>query len=138
MTVTTAVSDRPRARRACTVATLLALALTACSNAADPGPDAPRADAVPVIPDAPVPGAIALNEVAAAGDPNDWFEVKNVGASAIDLSGFFYVALAGDLARARPLPAMLLAPGDYFVQEVINAVELSFRERRWVSLPLTR
>ena len=25
-----------------------------------------------------------------------------------------------------------------WVQEVINAVELSFRERRWVSLPLAR
>jgi hypothetical protein len=111
------------------------LAVAACSNAADPGPDAPRADAVPVIPDASPPGAIVVNEVAAAGDPDDWFEVTNVGGSAVDLSGFFYVDLAGDLARARPLPQILLPPGEYHVQEVVNAVDgfqLASDEELWL------
>ncbi|HEY8145077.1 MAG TPA: lamin tail domain-containing protein [Kofleriaceae bacterium] len=47
-------------------------------------PESP-ADAAP-----PIPGRLTINEIAAAGEPADWFEVTNVGSEAIDLAGYTF------------------------------------------------
>jgi hypothetical protein len=97
------------------------LLLAACSDATGGGPDAaPRADAPPLL-DAPGGCPLAVNEVAAAGDPEDWFELLNVSSAPVDLGGFMYIDEADDPARAVPLLATVLAPGGRHVQEVSDA-----------------
>jgi len=112
-------------------ALVAALALAAaCSNAANPDPDAPVPDAVPPI-DAVVADAgpdarttlriLVINEVAAAGTPTDWFEVVNATTAPIQLSDFIFVDVADDFVKARPLTAGTLAPGARHVQDVSDA-----------------
>ncbi|HVV85445.1 MAG TPA: lamin tail domain-containing protein [Kofleriaceae bacterium] len=100
----------------------LDLALAACSEV-DSGVDAPP----------PLDGAspdsafehcpLAVNEVAAAGDPEDWIELLNIGDASIDLAGFMFSDEADDPAHAAPLPASMLAPGDRHVEEVTDGDE---------------
>jgi hypothetical protein len=120
------------------------VAFTACSNAADPSPDAPFGDAVPPVdadvPDAPVDGApflslVIINEVAAGGSPEDWFEVVNATSAPILLSDFVFVDVAGDFVKARPLAAVTLAPGERHVQEcsdAANGFKLGSDEELWI------
>lgn len=94
--------------------------LGACSQSSVPGPDA-----APVLPDAPADAAtglptLVINEVAAAGDPDDWIEVKNVGPAAIELGNFAFID-SGDVIDAAPLDDLTLAPGAYHVQVASDA-----------------
>lgn len=64
----------------------------------------------------PVPGDLVLNEVAAAGDPEDWIEVYHQGQAPLDLSGW----TLSDDPEAAPdkgtFPeGMILQPGQYVV-----------------------
>lgn len=99
------------------------LAVAACSAASsspDASPLAVDAAAVDAAPGGPCP--LTVNEVAAAGVPDDWFELVNVGDAPLDLAQFRFTDEAADLAGAIPLPATVLAPGARHVQEVSDAV----------------
>lgn len=117
------------------------LVLAACSNAAAPGPDAlhlptdASGDAELAV-DAPAASArvLVLNEVA-AGDSPDWFEIVNATLSPVALDDYVFVDAAGDFAKAVPFPAMTLAPGAYFTQEVDGTIvpfKLSSDEELWI------
>ena len=108
--------------------------VAACSNAADPvSPDgrlvAPH-DAAGVHLDAdptdarPADGAqlqtLAINEVA-AGETPDWFEVVNLSPLTLTLSDFVYCDVADDFVKAKAFPAITLAPGAYYAQDVDDA-----------------
>ncbi len=62
---------------------------------------------------------LVINEVAAKGDPLDWFELYNSGDSDIDLSG---LVVADDLTNAAKRVAfpsgLAIAPGEYLQVEV--------------------
>jgi hypothetical protein len=110
----------------------------ACSNAAAPVIDAPFVpiDAPADAPHVEVPALkiLVVNEVA-AGDTPDWFEVVNASASPVQLDHYVYVDTAGDLAKARPFPAMTLPPGAYFAQAVDDTsagFKLGSDEAIWV------
>ena len=81
------------------------------------------------------PSALVITEVAAAGTPDDWVEVKNVSDEPIDLDDFVVVDTRGDLDRARPLGAATLAPGDRHVR-ILTEATVGFRlagdEEIWV------
>lgn len=117
----------------------LALVLAACSNAADPvTPDAPATsrDAPAVTPDAPAAALniVVVNEVA-AGEAPDWIEVVNVTSAPIQLDQFVVTDVAGDLAKAKPFPAMMLAPGAYYVMNLDDTTvgfKLGSDEEVWV------
>ncbi|MEZ4368190.1 MAG: lamin tail domain-containing protein [Kofleriaceae bacterium] len=96
--------------------TLLA---AACSNSTVPGADAPPPPQVDAAVDAAV-GGLVINEIAAAGDPVDWFELVNTGTTPIDLTGLVFID-SGDPADAAPLSAATLAPGAYHVELVDDA-----------------
>ena len=88
------------------------------------GPDTMTPDAVTPGPDAvtdtssPLSGTIVLNEVAAAGDPDDWFELVNTGDAPVDLAGWTFTDdIVGEPGRS-PFPdgAVVPAGGYYLVQ----------------------
>ncbi len=106
---------------------LVLVALAACSNAADPLTDSPLlpVDTSPTPDGVPADGPVALrllviNEVA-AGDTPDWIEVVNATTSPIALSDFVYVDSERDFAKAKAFPAMTLAPGAYYAQDIDDA-----------------
>jgi hypothetical protein len=93
--------------------------LAACSNAADPiTPDAAQQMDAPAGPPLDI---LRVNEVVASGAP-DWIEVINASSSAVELSEYCYVDVAGDLAKCKPFPAMALAPDARFVQDVDDPI----------------
>ena len=102
-----------RARLLC-----LSLVLSACSGAEDAPPDS-AVDATVDAADGRCP--LAVNEVAAAGDPSDWFELVNVSAGPVDLSRFVFIDELDDPSQGAALPATVLAPGGRHVQEVTDA-----------------
>jgi hypothetical protein len=117
----------------------LVLLLAACSNAADPSTDAPaspidaRADAGSA--DAPAGLRILVVNEVAAGESPDWFEVVNVTGGAIQLDQFVYCDVPNDFAKAKPFPTMTLGPGEYFAQDVDDAIagfKLGSDEELWV------
>lgn len=102
----------------------IVFALCACAACADStaGVDAsPFIDAPPPPVDADPRCPIALNEVAAAGEPNDWFEVVNLSDAAVDLAGYRFIDEADDPDDAVALAPAILAAGARAVQEVVDA-----------------
>ena len=62
---------------------------------------------------------LVINEVAASGDPLDWFELYNTGDSVIDLAGFVVADDLEDAAKRVSFPAgTTIAPGTYMQIEV--------------------
>ncbi len=66
----------------------------------------------------PTPGApnagLVINEVAAQGEPRDWFELYNASAEPIALADFVWADDLADPDRRVPFPdGALLAPGAY-------------------------
>jgi hypothetical protein len=117
--------------------------LSACSQAASPSVDAhiaPR-DANNVTVDSAIDGAmggtvriLALNEVAPSETP-DWFEIVNATTTAIQLGDFVYVDVAGDFAKAKAFPTMMLGPGARYVQnvdDVTSGFKLASDEELWI------
>lgn len=116
------------------------LVLAACSNAADPVTDAPvtpidaPVDTAPLADAAPALRLLVVNEVA-AGEAPDWIEVVNATNQPIQLDQFAYVDVAGDLVKAKPFPAVTLAPGAYHAQDIddtISGFKLGSDEEVWV------
>lgn len=98
-------------------------ALAAACSASTATPDASLVPLDAAAVDAPGgPCPLAVNEVAAAGNPGDWFELVNVSAGPVDLSGFRFIDEAMDPTMAFALPPTVLAPGARHVQEVSDAL----------------
>jgi hypothetical protein len=112
---------------------LVIVLLAACSNAANPTPDAYLAPL-----DAFEPGGgddasgtdgsmqpgganriLVVNEVC-AGDTPDWVEIVNATTEPVQLADFAYFE-ANDAAAATPFPAMMLGPGAFYVQNIDDA-----------------
>lgn len=116
--------------------------LAACSEAASPTADAyvgptdtnsvaidGSVDSMPV-----TVRIIVLNEVA-PGETPDWIEVVNATTSAVQLADFVYVDAAGDFAKAKAFPAMMLGPGARYVQDIddtISGFKLASDEAVWI------
>lgn len=111
-------------------ATLCALTLFVAACAGEVGSDArgydapieddvAEKDAAPVRPVGASSILLVINEVAASGEPEDWFELRNNGDVEVSLAGFSYTDdFAGNPAGA-PFPEGAVVPaGGYFVQEV--------------------
>jgi len=117
---------------------LIATSFTACADAASSVPDAsPRTDATVVQPlDAPaVRVGLVLNEVAATGTPDDWFEVTNTGVTSIVLSDYCFVDVKVDFVKCKPFTATVLAPGAYLAFDVSDATagfKLGSDEELWI------
>jgi hypothetical protein len=118
----------------------LFLFLIACSNASDPAIDAPFQPKDAAIDGQMIDGPPAMarilvvNEVA-PGETPDWIEIVNVTANTVTLSDFVYVDVANDFAKAKPFPAMQLAPGAYYVQDIddtISGFKLGSDEEVWI------
>jgi hypothetical protein len=94
---------------------------TACSGAVDPvgrdagtpGTNNARVDAGPS-----VFSGLVINEVAAAGDPADWFELYNGTSQTLDLASFTFTDDAATPTKGTFATGTMLAPGAYIVQEV--------------------
>lgn len=118
--------------------TLLAPGLLACSNPASSIPDAsPRVDAAVSQPidAAAMPVGLVLNEVAATGTPDDWFEVTNTSVTSIVLSDYCFVDVKADFVKCKPFAATVLAPGAYLafdVSDVTAGFKLGSDEELWI------
>ncbi len=114
--------------RTTTTTLILATTLAACSDAFSPlTPDAVAADARP--------GVLVLNEVAASGDPDDWFEVVNTGEAPVELAAYGFIDNDDAAADAVAFPTQTLLPGDYLVQVVSDATAgfaLGADEEVWI------
>lgn len=92
----------------------------AAADAAGDARDDARADATPgdTSNDTSIDASgVVLNEIAPAGDPDDWFELYNTGDVAVDLAAWTFSDRTED---PRPVPFLdgsTIAPGGYlFVQ----------------------
>ncbi len=103
------------------VSLTVAAVATACSNASSGDDDVATIDARAAIDAADGRCPLAVNEIAAAGRPDDWIELVNVSAGPVDLAGFMFIDQADDPALAAPLLATVLAPGGRHVQTVTDA-----------------
>lgn len=114
--------------------------LVACSNASDPAIDAPfqpedaAVDGSSTV-DAPAEARILVVNEVAPGEAPDWIEIVNVTANTVTLSDFVYVDVANDFAKAKAFPAMQLAPGAYYVQDIddtTSGFKLGGDEEVWI------
>lgn len=96
------------ARAAVLAAALAAVAAGGCS---DVGTARAAADEAPRCP-------LVINEIAAAGEPADWFELVNVSSAPVDLAGYRFADGTPGLDRTARLPPSVLAPGARHVEEV--------------------
>lgn len=116
----------------------LTLALVPCALAACSGARATDDfDAAPPIPDAAPLGALVINEVAAAGDPSDWFELYNHTAEPIVLDDYTFTDDPAMPAKGQ-LDAGVIAPGTYRMQVVDDAgvgFKLGSDEELWLYDP---
>ncbi len=114
---------------------LLVLALAACSGARaaddlDAGPPDAGGDAA-----LPRPGRLAINEVAADGDPADWFELTNVGDLAVDLAGTTFTDTAAIPDQAAFPADTTIAPGElrvFWVDDDGAGFKLGSDEELWL------
>ena len=63
---------------------------------------------------------LVINEVAASGEPNDWFELYNTSDQAIDLAGCTWADDLGDPGKASFDDGVTIAPGEYLVIDVTD------------------
>jgi hypothetical protein len=67
--------------------------------------------------DAVVPvGTLLINEVAAAGTPNDWLELYNPGDAAVSLAGWTFADSLTDPTKRAAFPADATVPAKGFLQ----------------------
>jgi hypothetical protein len=81
---------------------------------------------------------LVINEVAAAGEPSDWFELYNGGAATIDLSGVTFSDDDADRAKGKIAAGTTLAPGAYLAVDVSDEAagfKLSSDERLGLYAP---
>ena len=63
--------------------------------------------------------SLIINEVAAKGDPLDWFELYNAADSVIDLTGYVVADDLSDAAKRVAFPSgITIAPGEYLQFEL--------------------
>lgn len=84
----------------------------------EPTPDTAPTENEPtekVRPDqSPAPSGLVINEVAAAGDPDDWFELYNATGKEIDLSTYSVAdSLTDATARVKFSAGTKIKPGEY-------------------------
>lgn len=106
-----------------TIALVIVLAATACADSTAGVDASPLVDAPPPPLDADGRCPLVINEVAAAGQPDDWFELVNVSSATVELAGFRFIDEADDPSTAVTFTPGILAPGARAVQEVRDAVE---------------
>lgn len=106
---------------------VLAAVFVACSGATDPAtgdiehlePDTGEHGEADVGVDAdgpPLWDGLVINEVAAAGEPADWFELFNAGDRPIELSGYFFTDDIADRPQRGSFPAdLVIEPFGYEV-----------------------
>jgi hypothetical protein len=81
------------------------------------------------------PSRLVVSEIAAAGLPEDWVEVLNASDEPIDLDDFVVVDDRKRMDRARPLGAIILAPGERHVRVLTDATvgfRLAGDEELWI------
>lgn len=62
------------------------------------------------------PNEVVINEVAAAGMGSDWFELRNLGGSAIDLAGYTFTDDISGRSNVASFPdGATVGPGRYLV-----------------------
>ena len=82
----------------------------ASSGSSDTNANAQAADSL----DAPLDVGLVINEVAAKGDPLDWFELHNASRVPIALDGFEMADDLSDVGKRVPFPAgTVIQPGAY-------------------------
>jgi hypothetical protein len=140
---------RSHAMRSTLILLSLAAALTACSGAEETpddvnappdmaemgqadmhtAPDLDAADMTMADMDAPELGpapaiydGLVINEVAAAGEPNDWFELYNGAANSISLDGVTFSDDPTKPAQGKLPAGTTLMPGAYLAVDVTDAV----------------
>ena len=63
---------------------------------------------------APGDSGLVINEVAARGEPNDWFELHNASDAPLALAGFVFADDLTDRGKRTPFPAgLIIQPGAY-------------------------
>jgi len=99
---------------------VIAMAALGCSDTvSDIGFDLPPDAATPEAEvDAPPiePVGLIINEVAAAGEPEDWFELYNGSTQAIELAGYAFSDDALEPLKATFAAGARIEAGGYFVQ----------------------
>ena len=65
---------------------------------------------------APVDVGLVINEVAAKGDPLDWFELHNSSEEYLALANFVFADDLTDVTKRVPFPADLVIPPDGYLQ----------------------
>jgi len=68
------------------------------------------------------PVGLVINEVAAAGDPEDWFELYNGSTRTIDLSDYAFSDDALEPSKATFAAGTTIEPGAYLVQYLTDEV----------------
>lgn len=84
------------------------------------GQDMDEQDMAADLPSAAIYAGLVINEVAAAGEPADWFEVYNGGAEVIDLSGVTFSDDPADTAKGTFAAGTMLAPGAYLAVDATD------------------
>ncbi len=119
-----AAQGRPTRLRACSLAAISLLSVHGC---ADSKPDATNPFAIPAFsgqalaPEGGAPSAVVINEIDPSGDPADWIELKNNGATPVDLTGYalgqgYDGLIYPTMDSLAPLPTgLVIAPGAYLV-----------------------
>jgi cysteine-rich repeat protein len=88
---------------------------TTPADAAGPDTSEPGTDVVTDT-TSPLAGTIVINEVAAAGDPDDWFELVNTGDAPVDLAGWTFTDdIVGEPGRSPFPDAAVVAAGGYYL-----------------------
>lgn len=103
-----------------------AIAAAMCGAAACTGANAGAINGEP---------GLLITEIAAAGTPHDWVEVKNISERWLDLIDYVVVDAHDDLDRARPLGAVKLAPGERYIRVLTDATvgfRLAGDEELWI------
>lgn len=85
------------------------------TGAADAATDTPGVDTIEDT-GGDFAGVITINEVAAAGDPDDWFELANGGETDVDVSGWTFTdSIADEPGRASFPEASIVPAGGYLL-----------------------
>lgn len=95
-----------------TTATPKADASTDSGSDSNAGTDAAGTDGDTVV----QTGSLLINEVAAAGDPNDWLEIYNPGDTAVSLTGWTFADSVTDPSKRAAFPTGASVPAKGFLQ----------------------
>ncbi|MFZ9889356.1 MAG: lamin tail domain-containing protein, partial [Myxococcota bacterium] len=99
------------------------LACSGASSLTDGGPSPRASSSGSDVPAANFAGLV-INEVAPAGDPTDWFELKNTSSKTLSLDDLAFTDdVVGAPLKARLPLGVTLAPGAYFTLDVTDELQ---------------